>query len=84
MLLDVYTPLCLCVHMLPMQDPREALQVALDGSLIRPIDVALCNGRPFLNVSVAGGLAEVPADELSSRWKRLLGPVAIAFYGEWA
>jgi diacylglycerol kinase family enzyme len=55
--------------------------LALDPSLIRPIDVATLNGKPFINVAVAGGLAEVPADELSSRWKRLLGPVAIAFYG---
>jgi hypothetical protein len=64
------------------QDPKEALRLALDPSTIRPIDVATLNGKPFLNVAVAGGLAEVPADELSSKWKRLLGPVAIAFYGK--
>jgi len=67
----------------PSQDPREALRVALDASLIRPIDVATVNGRPFLNVAVAGGVADVPPDELSSKWKRLLGPLAIAFFGEW-
>jgi hypothetical protein len=43
--------------------------------------VATANGRVFLNVAVAGGLAEVPPEELSSKWKRLLGPLAIGFFG---
>jgi diacylglycerol kinase family enzyme len=66
--------------MLCLQDPH-VLELALSPSSIHNIDVATLNGRAFINVAVAGGLAEVDAGELSSRWKRLLGPAAIAFYG---
>lgn len=60
-----------------VQDPRAALALALDPAHIARIDVPRLNGRPFVNVAVAGGLAQVDAGELSSGWKRLLGPLAI-------
>eukprot|EP00879_Flechtneria_rotunda_P029272 GHRR01031603.1.p2 GENE.GHRR01031603.1~~GHRR01031603.1.p2 ORF type:complete len:120 (-),score=25.87 GHRR01031603.1:289-648(-) len=65
-----------------LKDPMAALRVALDPSLIRPIDVASVNGKFFVNIAVAGSVASVSPDELSSKWKRLLGPVAIGFHGE--
>eukprot|EP00879_Flechtneria_rotunda_P003192 GHRR01003415.1.p1 GENE.GHRR01003415.1~~GHRR01003415.1.p1 ORF type:complete len:440 (+),score=121.31 GHRR01003415.1:153-1472(+) len=63
-----------------LKDPMAALRVALDPSLIRPIDVASVNGKFFVNIAVAGSVASVSPDELSSKWKRLLGPVAIGFH----
>eukprot|EP00882_Tetradesmus_deserticola_P028680 GHRQ01031952.1.p1 GENE.GHRQ01031952.1~~GHRQ01031952.1.p1 ORF type:complete len:259 (+),score=93.48 GHRQ01031952.1:428-1204(+) len=63
-------------------DPLAALKVALDPSVIRPIDVAAVNGKFFVNIAVAGSIAEVSQEELASKWKRLLGPVAIGFHGQ--
>jgi hypothetical protein len=54
---------------------------ALDPSVIRPIDVAAVNGKFFVNIAVAGSIAEVSPEELSSKWKRLLGPIAIVPHG---
>lgn len=65
-----------------LQDPRAALRVALDPNAIKPIDVAAVNGQYFVNIAVAGSIAGVSPDELSSSWKRLLGPVAIGVHGE--
>ncbi|KAF8072370.1 ALDH10A8 [Scenedesmus sp. PABB004] len=62
------------------QDPAEALRLALDPGTARPVDVALVNGQVFMNVAVAGSVAEVSPEELASRWKRLLGPAAIVLH----
>jgi hypothetical protein len=83
---------CCCNHTMnlpglvlhALQDPQEALRVALDPSNITPIDMAYLNGAPFINVAVAGGLSAVSPSETSSWAKRLLGPVAIAGHGEGA
>lgn len=70
--------------LVPPQDPLKALRVALDPSNIHPIDVGRVNNKGvFVNIAVAGGVSEVSAEELSSKWKRLLGPVAIGFHGKW-
>jgi diacylglycerol kinase family enzyme len=69
------------LHFDSSQDPFAALTTALDPSVIRPIDVAAVNGKFFVNIAVAGSIAEVSPEELASKWKRLLGPVAIGFHG---
>jgi hypothetical protein len=65
------------------QDPREALELALDPSAIKPIDVATVNGQPFVNTAVVGRIAAFSPEELArhSRWKRLVGPAAIVVQG---
>jgi hypothetical protein len=71
----------LCCLFTSVQDPFAALVTALDPSVIRPIDVAAVNEKFFVNIAVAGSIAEVSPEELASKWKRLLGPVAIGFHG---
>ncbi|WIA07980.1 hypothetical protein OEZ85_007453 [Tetradesmus obliquus] len=61
-------------------DPLAALKTALDPGCIRPIDVAAVNGKHFVNIAVAGSIAEVSPEELASPLKRLLGPIAIGFH----
>ncbi len=64
-----------------VQDPYAALQLALDPATIHKIDVAAVNGRPFMNIAVAGSVAESSAEELNSKWKRIFGPAAIGIHG---
>jgi hypothetical protein len=37
-----------------LQDPYEALQLALEPDNIHPVDVALVNGEVFANLATAG------------------------------
>jgi diacylglycerol kinase (ATP) len=60
-------------------DPEEALAIAVAGVPF-PVDVALVNGRYFLNVSTGGFGAEA-TDEASDDLKRMLGPVAYLITG---
>ena len=60
-------------------DPEEALAIAVAGVPFA-VDVALVNGRYFLNVSTGGFGAEA-TDEASDDLKRMLGPVAYLITG---
>lgn len=55
-------------------DVRDAVLVAVLGHPA-PIDVALVNGEPFLNVST-GGLGAEATEEAPAEVKRVLGPLA--------
>lgn len=60
-------------------DLDEAFAAAVGGSE-REVDVAMLNGRYFLNVS-SGGLGAEATEETSSRAKRLLGSAAYLVTG---
>ena len=42
------------LYVLWLQDPYEALQLALEPDNIHPVDVALVNGEVFANLATAG------------------------------
>jgi len=54
-----------------MQDPYEALQLALDPGTVHPVDVALVNGEVFANLATAGEASRVPTshrDQSAGHW----------------
>jgi diacylglycerol kinase family enzyme len=62
-------------------DPLEALRLAADPSRARPIDLAFCNGFPFVNVATAGPISSVSSAGMSETIKRLLGPLSVPVAG---
>lgn len=60
-------------------DPETALAAALGGIAV-PVDVAVVNGKRFLNVSTGGFGAEA-TDETSDEVKRVLGSLAYVITG---
>jgi hypothetical protein len=61
----------------PTKDPREALALAADPAAARAVDVALVNGRVFMNIATTGPVSEVSSKGMSDGMKRVLGPAAI-------
>lgn len=61
------------------EDPETALAAALAGTPV-PVDVAVVNGRRFLNVSTGGFGAEATG-ETPDEVKRVLGPLAYVVTG---
>lgn len=55
---------CIWVCCTALQNPYGALQLALDPSTVRSINVAAVNGSPFINIAVAGHLTSI-ADHIA-------------------
>lgn len=61
---------------IPLDDPAAAVDIALDG-VVRPIDMGLCNGEPFLLVC-SGGVDSATVAQVNADLKGAVGATAYA------
>jgi diacylglycerol kinase (ATP) len=58
------------------RESAEACRLAVEGELMRDVELGWMDERPFVNVASAG--LPAPAARRAKRWKRPLGPLAYA------